>query len=453
MNIKNTSRVHPKTRLGYSLPLLRLAGRFIFVIASISACAANGQQPEQVVVGPLGASRTVTDTGMTREELEDHVRRFADRYSTRIALAANAVRDHPATSAEHKRLMHDWKTVSNAAIVDVAIGSNAVTNLLDMMALTRLSRLVVESYWIPEVFGEDIGAEFNQTFIDLEEDIWTVADDVLTTQQQEELIYLVDQWHAENPEQIYPWYVRLSNFSGQRAASLAAVQQTGGMLKEVARAREAAEEMQAFGERVLFYLQRAPMLTSNEFESGVSSILSGPEFSRMLDDSDRFVASIERLVDALVLLPEGRIAAVDQFMDRLAEERQALLQDLSATEPGLRDLLAELRPVLESIERTVTLAKTSDPQSKPFDINEYRALVAESTTAAAELRLLAQSVRELLAGASDATPLVDALVEAENTVADRVFLQLVALIVIFFIALLGYRFVAGRLFRSEYSSA
>jgi len=32
------------------------------------------------------------------------------------------------------------------------------------------------------------------------------------------------------------------------------------------------------------------------------------------------------------------------------------------------------------------------------DINEYRALVAESTTAAAELRLLVQSVRELLAG-------------------------------------------------------
>ena len=80
------------------------------------------------------------------------------------------------------------------------------------------------------------------------------------------------------------------------------------------------------------------------------------------------------------------------------------------------------------------------------DINEYRALVAESTTAAAELRLLVQSVRELLAGASDATPRVDALVEAETTVGDRVFLQLVALIFIFFIALLGYRFVAGRLF-------
>jgi hypothetical protein len=309
-----------------------------------------------------------------------------------------------------------------------------------------LTRLVVESHWIPEVLGEELGRDFLTTFTDLEKDIWTVADDVLTAGQQEELIFLVDQWHAENPEQIYPWYVRLSNFSGQRAASVAAVQQTGGMLKEVARAREAAEEIQAFGERVLFYLQRAPMLTSNEFESGVSSILSGPEVSKMMNDTDRFVTSIEQLVEALVELPEGRIAAVDQFMDRVGEERAAVLQDLSRAEPGVRELLAELLPVLESIERTVTIAKTPDPESRPFDVNEYRALIAESTTAAAELRLLVQSFTELLASATETKPLLDALVDAENTVANRVFLQLVALIFIFFVALLGYRFVASRLF-------
>jgi hypothetical protein len=344
--------------------------------------------------------------------------------------------------------MHDWKTVSHAAIVEVAIGPNAVTNLLDMMVLTRLSRLVVESYWIPEVLGEELGAEFFQTFIDLEEDIWTVADDVLTAQHQNELKYLVDQWHAENPDQYYPWYVRLSNFSGQRAASLAAVQQSGGLLKEVARAREAAEEIQAFGERVLFYLQRAPALTSNQFESTVGSVLGGPEISRLIDDTDRFVATLERLVELIAALPENRLAVVDQFMDRVGEERNELLQDLSTAEPGLRAVLADLQPVLESLERTVVAAKTPNPNSdaRPFDINEYRALVAESAVTATELRLLIESVADLLAGASDASPLVSALVEAERTVVDRLFYQMLALIVIFFLALLAYRFVAGRFF-------
>ncbi len=420
-----------------------------FIATLISACAANGQQPEQVVIAPLGSGSAVS-SGMTREELEDHVRRFADRYYTRIALVTGLIRDE-TDSDELKRLMHDWNMVSHAAIVEVAIGPNAVTNLLDMMTLTRLSRLVVESYWIPEHIGELHGAEFLQTFVDLEEDIWTVADDVLTPQHQGELRFLVDQWHEENPEQYFPWYLRLSNFSGQRAASLAAVQQSGGLLKEVARAREAAEEIQAFGERVLFYLQRAPKLTTDQFESSASGILGGPEVSRLMDDTERFVTTLERLVEIVAALPDNRIAAVDQFMDRVAQEREVMLRDLSTAEPGLRAVLADLQPVLKSLENIVVTAKTPnpDPDAKPFDINEYRALVAESAVTAAELRLLIQSVSDLLAGATDASPLVSALVEAERTVVDRLFYQMLILIGIFFLALLAYRFVAGRLFSGQ----
>jgi len=424
---------------------MQVSGWLFFLIASLAACAANDQQPEQVVVGSFEGRDGEADSGMTREELEDHVRRFADRYFTRIALATNSVRDK-TTSGELKRLMHDWKTESSAVIVELAIGPNAVTNLLDMMVLARLSRLVVESYWVPEVIGQELGRDFLVAFVDLEQDIGTVADDVLTAKQQADLINLVDQWHADNPEQIYPWYVKLSNFSGQRAASLAAVQQTGGMLKEVARAREAAEEIQAFGERVLFYLQRAPKLTTNEMESSVSSVLSGPEISRMINDTNRLVASVEQLVQAVVLLPDRRIMAVDQMMDRIGQERQALLQDLSLAEPGIREVLADLQPVMASLEQIVTLAKTRDPNSERFDINEYTTLVSESATTAAELRLLLQSANELLAGASNAAPLISALVEAEKEVSDRIFLQLIALIFIFFVALLAYRLVANRLF-------
>ena len=447
MNLKlsNTPRARP--RFKHTLSLLTILARIIVVTALVSACAANGQQPEQVVIAPLGSGSTVS-SGMTREELEDHVRRFADRYYTRIALATNTVWEE-STSEEQKRLMHNWKTVSLAAIVQVAIGPNAVTNLLDMMTLTRLSRLVVESYWIPEVLGEELGADFVQTFVDLEEDIWTVADEVLSAQHKDELRSLVDQWHAENPDQYYPWYVRLSNFSGQRAASLAAVQRSGGLLKEVARAREAAEEIQAFGERMLFYLQRAPALTTNEFESSVSTVLGGPEISRLMDDTDRFVTTLERLVEIVAALPENRLAVVDQFMDRLGEERDELLQDLSEAEPGLRAILADLQPVLASLERIVVAAKEKNPDAKPFDINEYRALVAESAVTAMELRLLIQSVANLLAGASDASPLVSALVEAERTIVDRLFYRMLALIIIFFLALLAYRFVAGRFFPSR----
>jgi len=415
----------------------------VMTASGLFACAGNAQQDKQLVVAPLG-SNAVTTSGMTRAELEDHVRRFADRYFTRIAIATNELSE---TSPEHRKLMHDWKTVSQTAIVDIAIGPNAVTNLLDMMTVTRLSRLVVEQHWVPDVLGEELGLPFLRAFVDLEGDIWSVANDVLTPQHQAELRKLIDDWHAANPGQYYPWYIRMGNFSGQRAASLAAVQQSGGMLREVARAREAAEEIQAFGERVLFYLQRAPMITSNEFESGVSDMLQNPEIARLVNDADQFVASVDRLVQMIDEIPEERLAIVDQFMDRVAAERLAMFQDVSDVEPGLRQVLTDLQPALDSLERIMELSKVKDPDSRPFDANEYKALVAESAVTAAELRLLVESATALLAGVSDARPLVDAIVEAEKTVGDRVFYQLVALIFIFFITLLIYRVVASRVLR------
>jgi hypothetical protein len=259
---------------------------------------------------------------------------------------------------------------------------------------------------------------------------------------------LIDDWHAENPEQVYPWYVKMSDFSGQRAASLAAVQQSGGMLKEVARAREAAEEIEAFGERVLFYLQRAPMITSAEFGVGAGDVLGGPEISGAMDDVDRFVTAVERLVAVIDRLPDDRLVAVDQFMDRVGEEREALLRDIGSSEPEISKTLVELLPVLESLERTVVAAKIRNPDARQFDINEYTALVSESATTALELRRLVETLTTLLQDSAAAAPLVDAIVEAERAVVDRAFVQAIALILIFFAALLGYRLLARKLVSS-----
>lgn len=436
-----------KTKSSSFSPFRLLAVGILVASASISACTTSPPPAGQVVVAPLGSASGATASGMTREELEDHVRRFADRYITRVALAANTVRDQsdkPAQITMAKR----FKAVAYTTVVDIAIGPNAVTNLLDMMTLTRLSRLMVESYWMPEVFGPELGQGFLQAYTDLEDDIWAIADQVLTAQQQADLRTLIDDWYAENPEQIYPWYVKMSDFSGQRAASLAAVQQSGGLLKEVAMAREAAEEIQAFGERVLFYLQRAPMITSAEFGVGASDVLGGPEISGAMDDMDRFVTAVERLVAVIDRLPDDRLVAVDQLMDRVSEERQALLRDIGSSEPNISNLLVDLLPVLESLERTVVAAKIKNPGSRPFDVNEYTALVGKSATTALELRRLVETIDALTQDSAQISSLLDEMVEAENRVVDRAFRQAVALVLIFFVALLGYRLVARRLLPS-----
>jgi len=423
---------------------------FVLCLAAAAIVACQSPQPttEQVLVAPLSSDGRPRESTMTREELEDHVRRFADRYFTRVTLTANEF-GKATESAEQRALMLEWKTVSQTSIVDIAIGQNAVTNLLDMMVITRLSLLVVESYWIPERFGEELGAPFRQTYADLEQDIWTVADDVLTQEQQAELRQLIDDWHAENPDQIYPWYVRLSDFSGQRAASLAAVEQTGGLLSEVARAREAAEEIQAFGERVLFYLQRAPMITTNEFEASVASSLQQPQIESMVAHTDRFISSVEKFVALIDELPDEHLAAIDQAMDRIGEERHALLQDFSQTEPGMRAVLTDLRPVIESVETIVALVKQPKPPGyKRFDITEYTELVGEAAITARELSLLLNALHEVVGDEQALTALVDELVAAEQVIVRQAFWYILALIAAFFAMLLVYRLLANRLIRN-----
>lgn len=417
----------------------------VTTVVLLSACAtSSAPQTQDVFVAEINGGAPGESSAMTRVELEAHVRRFSDRYITRIAIAANAVIDS-SRSLEARRFMEDWKNVSFAAIVDVAIGPDAVTNLMDMMVLTMLSRMVVEDYWAPKIADEEVRLAFLQAFHDLEQDIWTVADDVLTPENQEALADLVAEWHGENPEQVFPWYVRLSNFSGQRAASLNAVKQSGGMLAEVARAREAAEEMQAFGERVLFYLQRAPMMTSGQFESSVNNVFSGPEVTRLLTDVERFVIAADRLVQIVDDLPESRLAAVDQLMDRLGEEREAMMATLAAESPEMRQLLVELLPILESVERTVAMANVDNPNSRPFDINEYTAMVDQSAATVVEMRLLVESVTNLMAGVEDVSGLTDAMIEIETAMLDRFFLRMVGFLVIFFLILIASRFVWVRI--------
>ena len=417
----------------------------VTTVVLLSACAtSSAPQTQDVFVAEINGDAPGESSAMTRVELEAHVRRFSDRYITRIAIAANAVIDS-SQSLEGRRFMEDWKNVSFAAIVDVAIGPDAVTNLMDMMVLTMLSRMVVEDYWAPKIADEEVRLAFLQAFHDLEQDIWTVADDVLTPENQEALADLVAEWHGENPEQVFPWYVRLSNFSGQRAASLNAVKQSGGMLAEVARAREAAEEMQAFGERVLFYLQRAPMMTSGQFESSVNNVFSGPEVTRLLTDVERFVIAADRLVQIVDDLPESRLAAVDQLMDRLGEEREAMMATLAAESPEMRQLLVELLPILESVERTVAMANVDNPNSRPFDINEYTAMVDQSAATVVEMRLLVESVTNLMAGVEDVSGLTDAMIEIETAMLDRFFLRMVGFLVIFFLILIASRFVWVRI--------
>ena len=403
------------------------------------------ERTENLVIAPVGeASQPGAIT--TRQQLDEQVRRFADRYHARMSIAVDRMRQDPLTPDQFQSAQY-WRTMSRVTSVDIAIGPNAVTNLLDMMVLTSLARMVIEEHWVPERFGEELGQPLIDASRALEKDIWEVADAVLSPELQEEMRTMIRNYRTEYPDQVNPWWIRMNQFSGQRAARLNAIKRSGGMLKEVRRARETAEEFQDYAERALFYTQRAPGIISSRMESSVLQVLGGPQVSQVLEDSDRFIDAVEQLVGVFEDLSEERLAVIDQFMEGLGQQREALFSDFTTASPEAQLMLSDLRAIVESSERIAATLNTGDEPSEPsepVDIAEYRALTSDVTQATIELTKLVDAVSGITESSEDIATVTDHLVAGQERVLNRLLLIILISIAFFFVCLFTYRFAMAK---------
>lgn len=431
----------------------------------LSGClgtAGTDPQARQVTVAPIGPGQTQEETAaaaMTREELEEEVRRFADRFGSRMALAVDRILEGSPT-ARQRTAAYTFDTAGYASVIDIAIGPNPVTNLLDMLVLASLNRITAEAYWVPEVFGQEQGQGLMLAARDLEEDIWTVSEKVLTPQQQEDLRVLIRAWYERHPEQHNIWGIRFGEFSGQRAAALDRVIETGGLLRQVQRTREAVDEVRLLGERVLYYMQRAPFLVNAQVLLGVARITDEPEIAAALEDWRRVSKSMELFAEQVELLPEKRIEAIEQFMNGLDKQRGAFMEDLASDESDVRGVLNDLHQVLTAanelmghVDGLADQFRVGDPNKEPLDPNEYRMVVAQVSDTATELSGLVQAVEQLMASPAWEQRVPDAIGVADEISADagallnRAFLLGVGLIVAFFAVLLAYRLISARVTR------
>ncbi len=468
----------------------RISSIFWIALVAIGLAGCSfGTAPEfsqDVSVAPLGYGQVeaATPTGLKRAQLEAEIMRFADRYAGRMATEMFRIQQQDPKS-DLRWFTTGWIKNSRIAVVDIAIGPNAVENLLDMLVLTALTRHSVETYWAPEFLGDELGHGLIEASRILEEDIWTGAEIVLTPDQQADLRALVTEWIEQNPDELYFWEVRFGGFSGQRAAELEQVASTGGLLGEVAQTRQTAEQMQQFGERVLFYMQRAPTITMLEAQSAVFDLMRQPEFTGLFESTSRLTLAADRFAVVAETLPEQQFAAINQLMDRvdeqrvaalgqfsaeLTQQREAFLGDLLAEEKRVLGILAELRATIEagvelaaSINSTVVtvdaLAAKLDiggggepaEPAKPFNIDDYKQLVGDASMTVREMNELVNSTDQFLLspGWEQRVPMAQAVVEQVNQQMDRLVYKIFALeaafILLLFVMLLGYRYILSRM--------
>ena len=140
---------------------------------------------------------------------------------------------------------------------------------------------------------------------------------------------LIHAYHETFPDQHYFWFIRFGEFTDQRAVELQQVKETGGLLGEVSQVRETAVEMREFGERVMYYMHRAPNLTRLQAEFGMREAFITPEVVQTLENVDRVGRSTERYASVLEKLPADTEAAITHMFGELSKEREAAIAQIA----------------------------------------------------------------------------------------------------------------------------
>jgi hypothetical protein len=372
-----------------------------------------------------------TDNGRpTRaRELQQGMMDFSDRYTMRIWQALDTyIRSEKdplkRSAAEHLKVLY------SSASMEIAAGRNPSGNLLDMAVFTALAQRSVRDYWVPEVFGAG-GESLVKAHRDLRADLDVVLSKTLTQEQRKELDRLIADYSRTNPGNVYVADVRLRDLVGARTA---AGQQSGGipLLADVSRAVGELDAAVEYGERLMFYVERLPRLTTMQTALALAQTGASPTVLSLTESARQTSQAIEQMPDKITLA--------------LSENSEAL----GALLPGIQSSIADSRAIMEITERIMqpvegqSTDSTWTPEATAATLREARATAGEMR---ATLELLEKSLTN-----SSSLPLESLLKttseEARLTV-DYAWNRLLLAIGLLLAGLLVLLFVAARLFRSD----
>ena len=342
---------------------------------------------------------------LTPIELQSKLMSFGDRFAT--IMDESYLKFDALNPTQEARLKVRTVTMfSITAALTIAAEPNPDVALLDLIILTKLGRMTYEKHW-RKVFGKQVDEIIIGLKI-LEKDILQIAKTVMTGEQLSELDSLILKWRQDHPKHHGFTYIRFDNFSGSRHHSdLNEVLKSRSLLAPVKDATRQIEEARLLAERAMYLATRIPLLSGRLIDTWLSDWFVNPEVKEFIADFHLVSKSSGLLGDTAEKLPEliqkERTLAIDQFMDRVAEERKATLQALISEEKRLGGLLSELRQTItesnELISSADILAKRLgfDPNTPhEMRIESYRKTIAEATVAIQQLQMLVETTVNLI---------------------------------------------------------
>ncbi len=404
-------------------------------LVALSAGCGLLRAPQTVMtaVVPGGQSKGPDPLG-----LQLQLQRFADEFSAQTSAAIDEYVRRVGTDAARIDGL-TWKLGAVSASVSIASSANPKANLLDLVALTTLTRMTIADR-VATLTNGQAAQPWLDTARTLESNVWTLAARVLAPSQIKELREAISDWHARNPKVHDAFFARPQEFasmvktSHEKGAELSSVFSLVS-LDPAAGLDPAVREVtltRLFGERAMFTAQRMPYLLRLQTELLTAQVAQQPQVQRVLTDTARLSDSADRISHAA----ESASRTAAQLPDRIATERKAVLAALEQQEGKLRDLAAEVNHSLVSAEKMSTSLNITittfdalmkrfgvgesstnaapDTNSPPFNILDYARTAEQVAVMAGQLDTLVKD-----AGSTLDSPALDKRIANLNVLSER----------------------------------
>ncbi|MCU0670789.1 MAG: hypothetical protein MUF70_15775 [Myxococcota bacterium] len=381
------------------------------------------------------------DQAFTEEDLSSEVTSYVTRFSAQVTNASDDIRDSSPDRTIRRRALV-WQLNMPPIIEEVAADASPRFAYFACLLISTAQR-----NYLRDGEGKDLFGDQQQVAIDtatlLLDDILGVGARFLSNRQLREISARAEDLATQFP-------IQGRDFSVQRIP------------RTIVR-QEATSSLGWF-----IALPLAPFRALEGVDSGADAI---HDFNRTAQQFAQIAARLpERLRGQMQLLlydieDRETVQHGTAAMQSVAASADLLAQTAARLPEDLRKALLESQGSVDAVGRVVTQAQTlagpvadaatqlerasahwltilgpndptPDPNKRPFDVTEWRDAAQSIGTAATELRGLATEI-ETLSGSS-----------ALDRAVDRAFWRGVALIGVFFAALLAYKVLAARLTRT-----
>jgi|GEM_PF-3447140 len=390
------------------------APRAVLLLALWTSAACAGRTPPRTGSAETTAPDAGTvlggetsDVALTPLQIRDRLRSFADYYRDKVA----AVCDRVATGADdpvRARRARQMKIDAATAMYDIVVDPAPSTAMINALVMVSLQVNTAERHG-PPLFGAAGGPQILAVAKEIQEEAFGLAAQVMTQDQRQQLLDLVNGWSEQNPDEVNIWYVRLNDLPGvQGQVSVLGMVDSltdlpgkflGKFIPGVSAAGESVSEATLLAERMSWLAPRLMILGQWRAEMLVYQSLEAPQLTEGLAVAQRVTGVVESLPDTLNAQREAFFSDLethDQTVIGLLDRTDSITQHTATMLEKVDTVVARVQTMIAAAAIANAGQPKSDVPARPFDITEY-------TAAIAELDDTVQNATRLLDGVESAT--------------------------------------------------